>query len=527
MIRPLPTRLWVRLVVCALFPAALGGCRSLEDAEAPPHVRNVIVMINDGAGWGAWDAAAYWQYGHRRGAPYADFPARYAMRTSPLNTSSSPTHDATARVDYDPALAWSTEPSDDPALPFVGYRELARAATDSAAAGTALASGIKTYNNAINHDNFGRPVEPVTFVAKAAGKATGVVTSVPFTHATPAAFAAQNASRNRYHEIGRQMLTQGRLDLIMGTGAPGYNVNGTACDALAADESQAGCRQPDEFLATEDWQALQAARYVPAGARAPWKVIRSNEEFAALAEGTLRTDAPVLGVPRIARTLQQARERRILGADAATASGDRLVPSVPTLATMTRGAIAHLSARSDEGFFLMVEGGATDWAAHTSKCGTQWQYGACTSEPEYGRLIEETVDFNRAVAAVVAWVDAHSNWDETLLIVTTDHDNSMPMGPDAQTVAYQPVVNRGRGATPGISFRPTGNHSNALVPLWAKGAGADLFERRVRGRDDGYARHVGWNDGRYIDNTDVAFVVRALLESRPVEGLHLQRTQSP
>ncbi|MGY2437453.1 hypothetical protein ACW4FQ_30410, partial [Escherichia coli] len=57
--------------------------------------------------------------------------------------------------------------------------------------------------------------------------------------------------------------------------------------------------------------------------------------------------------------------------------------------------------------------------------------------------------------------------------ITTDHDNSMPMGPDAQNVAFEPVRNNGRGHMPGMSFRPTGNHSNALVPLWAKGAGAE------------------------------------------------------
>ena len=85
-------------------------------------------------------------------------------------------------------------------------------------------------------------------------------------------------------------------------------------------------------------------------------------------------------------------------------------------------------------------------------------------------------------------MEKHSSWNETLLIVTADHDNSMPMGPDAQTVPFQPVENRGRGRMPGISFRPTGEHSNALVPLWAMGAGAEGFERRIRGRDAGFAR---------------------------------------
>ncbi len=77
--------------------AALGGCQpnlraeAVSSAEAGPL--NVIVMINDGAGWGTWDAAAYWQYGSREGAPYADFPLRLAVTTFPLNASSQPTGD--------------------------------------------------------------------------------------------------------------------------------------------------------------------------------------------------------------------------------------------------------------------------------------------------------------------------------------------------------------------------------------------------------------------------------------------------
>lgn len=489
----------------------VAGCRATLPTAEAPQARNVIVMINDGAGWGAWDAAAYWQYGSRDGMPYAHFPTRLGMRTTPLTTLNTPTYRTGADVEYDPAQAWDATPTGDAALPFAGYGYTATQATDSAAAGTALASGHKTYNNAINHDNSGNPVTPVTFLAHSLGKATGVVTSVPFSHATPAAFGAQNASRKHHHAIARQMLHEGRLDLVMGTGGPGYNVNGTACDALVHGEVDTGCDAPDEFVSEADWQAVAAGRLQPAGSARPWQLLRTREEFQALADGTRHIDGPLLGVPQVARTLQQARQAEVTGRDAAQPSGDALITTVPTLATMTRGALRYLQRRSDTGFVLMVEGGATDWAAHTSKCGTQWSYGACDDHPEYGRTIEETVDFNDAVAEVIAWVEAHSNWDDTLLIVTTDHDNSMPLGPDADRVPFQPVVNQGAGRMPGISFRPTGNHTRALVPLWAKGAGASLLERQVIGVDPGYARHVGYSDGHYIDNTAVAHAVRAVL----------------
>jgi Alkaline phosphatase len=261
----------------------------------------------------------------------------------------------------------------------------------------------------------------------------------------------------------------------------------------------------------------------PAGASQPWKVIRSTDEFSQLASGALRYEGPLLGSPNVAPngTLQQGRQAAIVGKDAANPSGDAWIRTVPTLKTMTEGAIQHLSKNAN-GFFVMVEGGATDWSAHTSNaCSGKGDWGNSYNPNcvgvEYGRLIEETADFNNAVSSVIEWVEKNSSWDETLLIVTTDHDNGMPMGPDAQKTAFEAVINKGKGQMPGISFRPTGNHSNALVPLWAKGAGAEAFASRVRGTDAGYAKYVGLNDGKYIDNTDVFRVVKAALDGSAIE----------
>jgi len=513
----------LRCLFCALCVQIVSACTAppspVDVGRVQPYAKNIIIMINDGADWGTWDAAAYWQYGSREGLPYADFPVRYGMTTYPLHNGKEPTHDAISRVGYDPVSAWDVTPTGDDILPFAGYRYLDMGPTDSAAAGTALSSGVKTYHSAINHDNSGQPVVYSTLIAKATGKATGVVTSVAFSDATPAAFAAQNKARYNYHEISRQMLAQGHLDLIMGIGAPGHNVNGTPCAQLAGDESRTGCEQPWLYLAQEDWARLESGQYVPQGGSRPWQLIRDKTEFQALADGELQPDGPLIGLPMIANTLQQGRQGHVVGPDPANPTGLAYVNSVPTLALMTRGALHHLARRSDAGLFVMIEGGATDWAAHTSNCDGPWNYGACGSVPEYDRLIEETLDFNNAVSAVMEWVEANSNWDETLLIITTDHGNGMPLGPDAQMVPFQPVVNNGQGRMPGMTFRRTGDHTNALVPLWAKGAGSDQFARRVRGHDDGYARHVRWNDGRYVDNTDVAAVMMAVLQGREVEKL--------
>lgn len=55
----------------------------------------------------------------------------------------------------------------------------------------------------------------------------------------------------------------------------------------------------------------------------------------------------------------------------------------------------------------MSEGGAIDWMGHAN---------------DMPRFIEEQIDFNAAVDAVIEWVEANSSWDETLLIVTSDHE---------------------------------------------------------------------------------------------------------
>lgn len=494
------------LAACQSAPSTRSGATS----NAP---KNIIVMINDGAGWGTWDAAAYWQYGSREGAPYADFPQHFGVTTFPLNSSSQPTGEANQSISYDPARAWDTTEVPAKDLPFVGYQYLASVATDSAAAGTALSSGVKTYNNAINFNNNGQPVDYSALWAKRRGMATGVVTTVPFSHATPAAFAAQNESRNNYHALAHQMLSQGHMDLIMGAGGPGFDVNGKACPAVPKANSLDGCDTQWQYVSQEDWQQLQAGTTVGGNPSGSWRLIRSRTDFQRLAEGKLPADRPLIGVAEVANTLQQARQEKVVGTDASQPSGTKVIDSVPDLATMTTGALDFLKRRSDKGLFLMVEGGATDWAAHTSACGTEWHYGECTDQPQYGRLIEETVDFNNAVAAVVKWVEANGGWERNLVIVTTDHDNSLPMGTDAQGIAFAPVVNHGKGNMPGLSFRPTGNHSNALVPLWAKGVGAERFGARVWGVDVGYREHVGLNDGRYVDNTDVARVVREVIEA--------------
>ena len=151
-------------------------------------------------------------------AIYKQMPVRLGMTTYPLNTSNNPTNDSVAVGSYDAAKAWDatvgTPWNEKYQTAIEGYKYLRSNVTDSAAAASAMATGVKTYNNAISYDNYGKPLLTVTEVAKAYGKSTGVVTSVQFSHATPGAFATQNLTRKDLLGIAHTMLNSGDVDLM-------------------------------------------------------------------------------------------------------------------------------------------------------------------------------------------------------------------------------------------------------------------------------------------------------------------------
>ena len=93
-----------------------------------------------------------------------------------------------------------------PVRGFVTTVSASSLVTDSAAGGTALASGVKTYNSAVGVDENVNPVSSLTDWAKAAGFGTGVITSVGINHATPACFMAHTDKRRNYEEIALQFL---------------------------------------------------------------------------------------------------------------------------------------------------------------------------------------------------------------------------------------------------------------------------------------------------------------------------------
>jgi alkaline phosphatase len=212
-----------------------------------------------------------------------------------------------------------------------------------------------------------------------------------------------------------------------------------------------------------------------------WKLIQTRQEFQKLMVGD--TPNRVIGVPQVYQTLQQGR-----GGDGyADPYVVPLIESVPTLEEMTVAALNVLD-NDEDGLFLMVEGGAVDWAGHANQS---------------GRVIEEQIDFDNAVQAVVEWVKTNSNWGETLLIVTGDHETGYMTGPNSDP-GWNPIVNNGAGVLPGMEFH-SGNHTNSLVPFFAKGDDGRWFKEMFDFSDP--------VRGRTIDNSDIGVLVIDLLKN--------------
>jgi len=514
----------------AVFAALLAP---VANAAADDEPRNVILMIADGAGFTTWEAAAY--YRGNRGKQFFNAAGWVTMGVSThalrddaeVSVSLDLGRTQLPALVYDPVRAWDTTPVEGEAggypYYFEGYKWL-RHAPDSACTATALVSGVKSYIGAINVDGNGEPIEEtLPWLAHAAGMRTGTLSSVPFNHATPAAAGgAHNVSRSDYCAIAWELLTSPTLDLLGGAGNPDFDNNGVPIvqekEKIYRDvgekqiwdvlNGRARIKPGDPICAAaesdEPETEIRRATKTEVEALNRWVLKQTQAEIGAVQTGA--TPERLLLLPQVGRmgywsggppdphhskdisiggTLQQQRGSR--ANPKYTAPGDDpLIAGVPALEVLTRAALNALDD-GPVGFYLHVEGGAVDWAMHQN---------------QMGRTIEEMIDFEQAVLAVVEWVDARDAWDTTLLIVTADHDHLLA-GPASDEIPFQPLLDNGPGELPSYKWLSR-SHSNHLVPVFARGAGVTLLHDLVRGQDP--------FRGAYVDQTDLYRVMRAVID---------------
>lgn len=248
-----------------------------------------------------------------------------------------------------------------PVASFATTFSATNSVTDSSAAGTALATGGKTYNGAIGMDDDKNVLQSVAEKAKKAGKKVGVTTSVSVDHATPAAFYAHQPNRNMYYEIA--------LDLPK-AGFDFYAGGGFLKPTTTADKQEA----PSIFPIFEE---------------AGYTIARGLDEYKAKAS---QANKMVL-------IQKEGAEPSCLPYAIDREEGDM------SLAEITESAISFLTKGNSKGFFLMVEGGKIDWACHGNDPAT---------------VFEEVVDMDNAIKVAYEFYKKHPK--ETLIVVTADHE---------------------------------------------------------------------------------------------------------
>jgi len=260
----------MKYIVLSILAIGLLGCSQLQDAEQKTETpTNIIFLIGDGMGLSAVSTGIY----------YGDGPSQfYRFKNIGLQRTSSATHKV----------------------------------TDSAASGTALASGTKTYNGAIGVDTTHTPHQNIVEFVSTLGWSTGVAATSTISHATPASFYAHVEQRKMEEAICAQLLDS-EIDFFAGGGSSHFT------------DREDGINLLD--LAPEKGFIVDTAMVLPSETLDPTK------KYGFLPE-------------------------------------KKAMPSILNgrgnfLPAATSAAIGHLSGNS-KGFFLMVEGSQIDWAGHAN-----------------------------------------------------------------------------------------------------------------------------------------------------------------
>ncbi len=296
--------LFTVLPTAAATNAKVGNVGNVDTGKlAKGKIKNVILLIGDGMGPNYTTAYRYYKN---------DFFAKEMTPTA-----------------FDPYLVGmqTTYPDD--------QRENI---TDSAAAATAMATGQKTYNNAIAVDEKNRPLETVLERAKHVGKSTGLVATSEINHATPAAFAAHNESRKNYAAIADDYYDelidgQHTVDVLLGGGK--------------------------KYFKRKDRNLVKQFR------NDGYNFVTNREQ------------------------LLNSSSNKVLGlfADEGLPKAIDRGKKIPSLEEMTNAALKQLN-KNENGFFLMVEGSQIDWAGHSNDV-----VGVMSEMKDFEQAFQAAIDF--------------------------------------------------------------------------------------------------------------------------------------
>lgn len=320
-------------------------------------------------------------------------------------------------------------------LAFTGFPVLGAASTfsansqvtDSSAGGTALSTGTKVNNHTMAITPEGDTLTSITYKIHDAGFKVGVAATVCIDHATPGSFYGHNESRSNYYEIGSEL------------GQSGFEFFGGGDFNNPNREGEPSC-----------YEKAEAAGYTIAYGREEFDQKKADTDkivfFQKREEGRAMNDIPTY-----------------------LARHDRNNPDDICLAEIVEKGIEFLD--NDKGFFMMAEGSKIDYAAHSNAL---------------PGLIYETIDMSNAVEVALEFYKKHPK--NTLIVVTADHETGGPACrnprlsivkghclPEQMPEGYVDEAAEGDiSDIAGIGWI-TGNHTGDRVPVFAIGAGSEMF----------------------------------------------------
>ena len=250
-----------------------------------------------------------------------------------------------------------------PVVGMVNTYSATNGVTDSAAGGTALATGKKTKNGAIGVlKDLETPCTSIAAWAQKAGKAVGVATTVSITHATPASFYGHQPRRQMYYELGQDLCKSG-YDFFAGS-----------------DFNKPYTKEGEPSL----HEQAQAAGYT---------IVKGYKEYQKKGR---KADKLIL--------LQSDEKNKKLNSEQLPYALDQDKNDL-TLEQIVRAGINFLTSKQKDGFFFAIEGGMIDWACHRN---------------DIGNCINEVLDLDKAIKVAYEFYQQHP--DETIIVISADHE---------------------------------------------------------------------------------------------------------
>ena len=466
---------------------------------------------------------------------------------------------------------------------------------DSANTASTLYGGIKTYNGAISVDIHEHRFESILMEAQELGKSGGVVTSVPINHATPAAAVANVNSRAKYQESSNagkfgvdghpldltdnildEMLFHAQPQLVLGGGNPiggeSY-INSATLSRLmdgtyqVSQQEQTGTDEAGKPILTqipsgpsisqEGWTVVaRPDNYTDANTqKSALEILEAAVDafdpesdhlmgiYGAKGQGgnlpwrTADSDYSATGTGAYVNNSNITPANTALSGDALAAE----LKASPTVAQLTGQALEALG-KDEDGFWLMVEVGDVDWAAHADNMDL---------------MLGTMHEVNDVTTTVTKWVEANGGWKENTVMVTADHDHYLTLLPNYPKEVAESILRGKLGtneATEGInqgydtSLTPTltrsgtsqwvegdaekvghfwgttttlkdgttgigdgwWTHTQRPVPLYYKGAESELIEEFVSTGIEAYGTVINGVPGM-VDQAHVAKAMDAML----------------